>query len=126
MIRRPPRSTLFPYTTLFRSLLKIDNRLKEVFLRKVRPECVSNPDFCVGHLPQKEVAQPEFSARANQQIGVRVSAGVEVLAECVFIDGEVAVVLPLLRQLARGVDQFGAAAIIEGESKSHSRIAPRL
>src|SRR2546429_1340532 len=23
MIRRPPRSTLFPYTTLFRSLLKI-------------------------------------------------------------------------------------------------------
>src|SRR2546430_7377176 len=24
MIRRPPRSTLFPYTTLFRSLLAID------------------------------------------------------------------------------------------------------
>src|SRR3712207_9455797 len=29
MIRRPPRSTLFPYTTLFRSLLKaIKNRYK--------------------------------------------------------------------------------------------------
>src|SRR3712207_7782727 len=25
MIRRPPRSTLFPYTTLFRSLYNIDN-----------------------------------------------------------------------------------------------------
>src|SRR2546421_8606384 len=25
MIRRPPRSTLFPYTTLFRSLLGLDN-----------------------------------------------------------------------------------------------------
>src|SRR5258707_2879678 len=25
MIRRPPRSTLFPYTTLFRSLLPISN-----------------------------------------------------------------------------------------------------
>src|SRR5260221_3512325 len=24
MIRRPPRSTLFPYTTLFRSVLRID------------------------------------------------------------------------------------------------------
>src|SRR3712207_7499746 len=24
MIRRPPRSTLFPYTTLFRSLLRMD------------------------------------------------------------------------------------------------------
>src|SRR5262249_61229604 len=26
MIRRPPRSTLFPYTTLFRSLIQIDSR----------------------------------------------------------------------------------------------------
>src|SRR5687768_17982687 len=24
MIRRPPRSTLFPYTTLFRSIVKVD------------------------------------------------------------------------------------------------------
>src|SRR2546430_12497131 len=28
MIRRPPRSTLFPYTTLFRSLLAIDANLR--------------------------------------------------------------------------------------------------
>src|SRR3989442_7553436 len=27
MIRRPPRSTLFPYTTLFRSVLAVHNRL---------------------------------------------------------------------------------------------------
>src|SRR5260370_13882218 len=26
MIRRPPRSTLFPYTTLFRSVVRFDNR----------------------------------------------------------------------------------------------------
>src|SRR5688572_32170758 len=36
MIRRPPRSTLFPYTTLFRSshgcaLLFISHRLEEIF-----------------------------------------------------------------------------------------------
>src|SRR3712207_8297156 len=32
MIRRPPRSTLFPYTTLFRSILgKIDNEGADVF-----------------------------------------------------------------------------------------------
>src|SRR3712207_8374926 len=30
MIRRPPRSTLFPYTTLFRSLLRLDERRREV------------------------------------------------------------------------------------------------
>src|SRR5258708_19491075 len=28
MIRRPPRSTLFPYTTLFRSSLPVQRRLK--------------------------------------------------------------------------------------------------
>src|SRR5690242_20835618 len=32
MIRRPPRSTLFPYTTLFRSLLKQHNHLKSFVL----------------------------------------------------------------------------------------------
>src|SRR5258708_9977714 len=30
MIRRPPRSTLFPYTTLFRSLLAREDRAIEV------------------------------------------------------------------------------------------------
>src|SRR2546430_4454620 len=29
MIRRPPRSTLFPYTTLFRSLKKLTENLNE-------------------------------------------------------------------------------------------------
>src|SRR5947209_15846374 len=30
MIRRPPRSTLFPYTTLFRSILNIEQKLTDV------------------------------------------------------------------------------------------------
>src|SRR3712207_7931800 len=32
MIRRPPRSTLFPYTTLFRSLLQSPVRVNETWL----------------------------------------------------------------------------------------------
>src|ERR1051326_6654068 len=32
MIRRPPRSTLFPYTTLFRSLLSLSTPLTAIFL----------------------------------------------------------------------------------------------
>src|SRR3712207_9457034 len=41
MIRRPPRSTLFPYTTLFRSILQITtgavrNRLSRGTLRSVK------------------------------------------------------------------------------------------
>src|SRR3712207_7445966 len=40
MIRRPPRSTLFPYTTLFRSALT--GRLTKKIQRHDRP-CVSGP-----------------------------------------------------------------------------------
>src|SRR5258706_12109028 len=37
MIRRPPRSTLFPYTTLFRSVSAFDHKqIRQV--KKLRPE----------------------------------------------------------------------------------------
>src|SRR2546425_9721030 len=36
MIRRPPRSTLFPYTTLFRSLLAADGTENDVVLDQVK------------------------------------------------------------------------------------------
>src|SRR3712207_7075625 len=46
MIRRPPRSTLFPYTTLFRSLVPKDNfyrcleeRLDLSFVRELVRDC---------------------------------------------------------------------------------------
>src|SRR2546427_10649819 len=38
MIRRPPRSTLFPYTTLFRSLLDLPHVWLEAHYRAVKPE----------------------------------------------------------------------------------------
>ena len=48
MIRRPPRSTLFPYTTLFRSEMspvnrsvEVDDRVKILFFTPVKPECMA-------------------------------------------------------------------------------------
>src|SRR5258708_34394798 len=35
MIRRPPRSTLFPYTTLFRSLRSVKGGLQQCFLLRL-------------------------------------------------------------------------------------------
>src|SRR3712207_9052683 len=46
MIRRPPRSTLFPYTTLFRSLLKRQDLPPDIYNQK-------NPE-----LPQKHTLLP--------------------------------------------------------------------
>src|SRR2546422_8379064 len=38
MIRRPPRSTLFPYTTLFRSLVRLDLLLGKADVLSAGPE----------------------------------------------------------------------------------------
>src|SRR5689334_25423267 len=42
MIRRPPRSTLFPYTTLFRSLLVLHDLTDAERLNRVRQDFVAN------------------------------------------------------------------------------------
>src|SRR3989454_11444955 len=45
MIRRPPRSTLFPYTTLFRSMLEVgakNGAVAPLSLRRVAPAQAEN------------------------------------------------------------------------------------
>src|SRR5688572_31248602 len=58
MIRRPPRSTLFPYTTLFRSVRKAVTRIKPAghFLPRLIAVHVIGGDDHLGHdgLPQGE------------------------------------------------------------------------
>src|SRR3712207_9154610 len=44
MIRRPPRSTLFPYTTLFRSGLLVEDLLQLARLDQQRPLTVTPVD----------------------------------------------------------------------------------
>src|SRR3712207_7535891 len=60
MIRRPPRSTLFPYTTLFRSL---DAYGAGVLINVVQLQAVR---------PPSEVQQAFFDVNAAQQDAVRV------------------------------------------------------
>src|SRR3712207_6925929 len=59
MIRRPPRSTLFPYTTLFRSLQGADvewtPQMERVYLERVLDNALlleGDWDFVVVHDPQ--------------------------------------------------------------------------
>src|SRR2546422_8405910 len=47
MIRRPPRSTLFPYTTLFRSMLEVvGNDVRITGLRLHGPNRSTSQDVC--------------------------------------------------------------------------------
>src|SRR3712207_8343157 len=57
MIRRPPRSTLFPYTTLFRSGLLIDlSHMKGVKVDPERRTAHVEPGVTIGELDRKTQA----------------------------------------------------------------------
>src|SRR2546430_11587141 len=65
MIRRPPRSTLFPYTTLFRSLFEIFDRGVDV-VRQVAlggSQILDLGDFAV---------QARLEDRVHHQVGIGV------------------------------------------------------
>src|SRR5256885_5609094 len=71
MIRRPPRSTLFPYTTLFRSLLTVNER--PIPVCSVEPIFLNSPTFNL-----------EVNGIHNYFVGtggVLVHNGVEALVE---------------------------------------------
>src|SRR2546422_3928639 len=48
MIRRPPRSTLFPYTTLFRSPCSSSSRLQRRWVKRRLGESISTNPECAG------------------------------------------------------------------------------
>src|SRR5256885_16525704 len=82
MIRRPPRSTLFPYTTLFRSRI-LGNFVQKHFLsgevvaaevRVLRPS----------ERAARWVARPENSGRVARQLVTGVAKTIEALPEAEF------------------------------------------
>src|SRR2546430_9175168 len=65
MIRRPPRSTLFPYTTLFRSSgLQLFARLDVVHAHLAFDE---QEIFVMRHVPPRRVLA--FGAKAGEHVG---------------------------------------------------------
>src|SRR5688572_32119405 len=72
MIRRPPRSTLFPYTTLFRSLGSVDRR--EGYVGRVMSDpaeadrlsrVVANLEKLTGQLDRSEEHTSELQSQSN-------------------------------------------------------------
>src|SRR2546430_6236969 len=71
MIRRPPRSTLFPYTTLFRSRkLSGDRRIGEVLLSPRELECLEwaaegKSAWEIGRILRSEEHTSELQSQSN-------------------------------------------------------------
>src|SRR5256885_2747306 len=73
MIRRPPRSTLFPYTTLFRSVLAEEELrqtseeiLEGLQVRRATEEVVQHFIFDVRHQLDKHVVRFRFVFRSEE------------------------------------------------------------
>src|SRR5258708_12551827 len=63
MIRRPPRSTLFPYTTLFRSLILKERQ--ELRTRVVHPRSDFFDHLCHRVAPRRTVGGAPFRLRVQ-------------------------------------------------------------
>src|SRR5687768_18006003 len=80
MIRRPPRSTLFPYTTLFRSL---DRRQRHD--RVSRDVFGSWPDILVAHTGRQQRHQQHMgSAAAGDRKSTRLNSSHGYISYAVF------------------------------------------
>src|SRR3712207_7643028 len=72
MIRRPPRSTLFPYTTLFRSLA--DRAHQKTIIPKAVEEfgkvdiLVNNAAFQMSHDSLEEISDEEWEDRKSTRL----------------------------------------------------------
>src|SRR5438094_4745024 len=76
MIRRPPRSTLFPYTTLFRSLEKVKERIVEYLAVQTRTNKLKGPILClVGPPGVGKTSLGMSMANATGREFVRMSLG---------------------------------------------------
>src|SRR3989454_8122996 len=85
MIRRPPRSTLFPYTTLFRSLPAEPVRSdREQVVRPARgPDEPRRPILVFGHQPPV-LAHPHVGADLVDRKSTRLNSSHLVISYAVF------------------------------------------
>src|SRR2546430_12666961 len=102
MIRRPPRSTLFPYTTLFRS-----ERLAEV--RAVPREHLHITLAFLGHRPAEELDRSEEHTSELQSQSNLVCRLLLEKKKCYAHS-------TLRASLGTGLSQFGRAILIDSAS----------
>src|SRR2546429_1919549 len=80
MIRRPPRSTLFPYTTLFRSTLPVFTRVPHSIPRRI---CATAHDWiCIAHACTRDTSTACTSAFPRNTVHRGVSNEAASFALC--------------------------------------------
>src|SRR3712207_1188737 len=112
MIRRPPRSTLFPYTTLFRSIRTVDQVLKAGFDHGTRALLVAQSD-AGGATAADEIAA---LTRLCEEAGAQFVHSTDDQAE-----GDL--LLAARRMALPALEQVGGSILIDDVAVPRSRIA---
>src|SRR2546421_11219912 len=89
MIRRPPRSTLFPYTTLFRShpiILESMEFPDPVIHIAVEPKTKADQDKMIVALQRLAVEDPSFRIRTDEETGQTIISGMGELHLEIIVD----------------------------------------
>src|SRR2546426_9242570 len=85
MIRRPPRSTLFPYTTLFRSIAHRVDRHRETDADvTLRPSVADDHRVDADHLPAHVQQRTARVARVKDRKSTRLNSSHLVISYAVF------------------------------------------
>src|SRR2546430_13002318 len=85
MIRRPPRSTLFPYTTLFRSgVMEPEESLGEAAVRCAVSAALEDPRFSPMKDPQLEEMSIEISLERRDRKSTRLNSSHSQISYAVF------------------------------------------
>src|ERR1041385_2515948 len=99
--------------------LVIGHCVVQLFAAKLGPETPADEDLGVGKLPEEEIADPELSAGADEEIGIGHVFRREVLRDEMFIDlfGRDRALLDPHCDLSDRSREIPAAAVAEGEAK---------
>src|SRR2546430_4297533 len=125
MIRRPPRSTLFPYTTLFRSTSgsifdagKLRQQLAEIEKQAADPNLWSNPQKSQQVMREKKRLEEGLSTEAELiRRSDDISAYFELAREGEVVDGDLRREIDSLREL---VDRLETETLLSGENDARN------
>ena len=125
--RRPPAAPRAQSAVAPLALLEIDQRLEQPRARKIRPQRFGDVNFGVGDLPEQKIAHAHFAARADQQIGIGQSGGIEMIGDGLLVRAESrkSVRANVIEHGVERVGQLGAPAVIQRHHELHARIARR-
>src|SRR3712207_9554886 len=120
MIRRPPRSTLFPYTTLFRSKVEISDRELKMSAALVK-------EFEADFEPEK--FSDDYQEQLRELIDAKLEKGDAFSTEETFGDRaeaeEGGEVLDLMEALRRSVEQSRGGGKVAAEADEIGRASCR-